>query len=562
MTSAGAPRRLRFGLLLLLTGVLALFAGAGTASAHAELDSTDPARDAVLDAAPARVTLTFSEAIQVEGDGVRVFDPDGNQVESGQATLGGTSGNTVGVGLRGGLGQGTYTVSWRVISADSHPIAGAFTFSVGHATAAHAPTATPPPSSTAVSTLYAFARALAFAAFAVLIGSAAFVVVCLPSARGSRTMRSLLFAGWAGSVAGWLGCLVLQGPYGFGLGLGHVFDAELVGKVLDSRLGIALVARLLLLIGCWLYIGWLHSVPVTAGRGQRWALRATGVALAAGLAVTWSVGGHASTGLQPALALPADVLHLLAMGLWLGGLTALLVVLARRTAPEAELTGAARRFSPIAAGSVAVLVITGSFQAWRQLGSWNAWLSTGYGRLLLVKVAVVALLVGAAAWSRRWVRQHGETGPRALRRSVVAETVLGLVVVSITALLVESEPGRAATAAPPGSEHREIAYDTGGTGGTGLVKVDVEPATSGADTVRLSVEDDSGRPRDVPELRAALILPARAIGPLEIPLRHNGTGRYEAPGTQIPAAGTWQLAVTVRTSDIDETVVATTLEIH
>lgn len=562
MIPAPGRRALRAALLTVVSVWLVLFAGPGAASAHAALDSTDPAQGTVLPAAPARVSLSFSESVQVATDGVRVFGPDGGQADTGQATHLGPS-NTVGVELRDGHQQGTYTVSWRVISADSHPVSGAFTFSVGHASPSRGPgTASPPPGSTTVTVLYAIARGLAFAAFAVLVGSVAFVLACLPAAQGSRAMRLVMFAGWAGSVAGDLACLILQGPYGFGLGVTHVFDADLVEQVLGSRLGAALLARLLALLCAGVYLTFLCSATVTARRGWRVGFGIAGGVLAIGLAVTWSAADHAAVGLQPAIALPADVAHLVAMGLWLGGLAALLVALARRTAPEPQLAHAAHRFSSIAAGSVVVLVATGSYQAWRQLGTWSAWLSTGYGRLLLIKVVLVACLLAVAALSRRWVVRRRRSGLKALRHSVFAEAVLGVVVLAVTALLVEVEPGRTATATPPGPAHRVVAYDTGGAGGSGQVDVDVDPASGGPNMVRLSIEDLSGRPREVPEFHATLTLPVRGIGPLEIPLQHTGAGDYTGTTVQIPAAGSWQLALTVRTSDIDETTVTTTIEVR
>lgn len=551
---------LRAVLLLFVGGWLVLVAGVGMASAHAAVESTDPPQGTVLAAAPQRVSLTFSETVQVAEDGIRVFGPGGGQVDDGHATHFG-SGAVAGVALRNATAQGTYTVSWRVVSADSHPVSGAFTFSVGHASPAggHG-SAAPPSGSTTVGVLYAIVRALAFASFAVLVGAVTFLLVCLPSAGPSRVPRLVVFAGWAVSVVSCLFCLVLQGPYGFGLKLSNAFDSEVVQEVLASPLGGALQARLLVLFLAGLYLTWLTSGPLTVAR--RWQLGGTGAVLAVALAVTWAVSGHAAVGLQPAVALPVDVVHLLSMGVWLGGLTALVVVLARRSAPEAELHAAARRFSPIAAGAVIALVGTGSYQAWRQLGTWSAWLSTGYGRLLFVKVGVVVVLFGAAGFSRRLVRRRGAAGSRALRRSVLVEACLGVVVLSVTALLVESEPGRTATAAPPGPQHREVAYDTGGPDGQGKVELDVDPAAGGPNTVRVSIEDNAGRPHEVPEFHLALTLPARKLGPLEIPLRHTGPGGYEAIGAQIPVSGSWQFALTVRTSEIDETTVATRIDIR
>jgi copper transport protein len=537
-----------------------MLAGSAPASAHAQLISTDPGQSAVLATAPARVSLTFGESVEVAADGVRIFGPDGNQVDTGQATHLGPA-STVGVGLRDGSRQGTYTVSWRVISADSHPVAGAFTFSIGHPSTSKKPSLAQPTGSAAVGVLYAIARALAYAALALLVGSTGFVLACLRGSPASRAVRRVMTTGWAGLTITSLACLFLQGPYGYGLGLSHLADSVVISETLASPLGAALQARFLLLAVAGAYLVLLSTWLPRLRPPGRWAFGSVGAALALGLTATWATADHASVGLHPAIALPVDVAHLTAMGSWLGGLVTLLVALGKPgNATDAAV--AARRFSPIAAGSVLVLVATGSYQAWRQLGTWDAWLSTGYGRLLLVKVIVFAILLSVAALSRRWVARRRTADTSGLRRSVVAEAALGAVVLVLTALLVESEPGRTATAAPPGPTHRVVAYDAGGLGGTGRLEVDVDPATTGPNTIRVAIEDPTGKPHDIPEFHAALTLAARGLGPLTVDLRRTGVGAYAGTGVQIPSSGLWELYLTVRTSDIDEAIVAAPIDVR
>jgi len=210
-------------------------------------------------------------------------------------------------------------------------------------------------------------------------------------------------------------------------------------------LGAALTARLLLLALAGGYVvllcAWLDHLE---RRGRAW-FGALGVTLALGLACTWAAADHAVVGLQPALALPVDVVHLLTMGLWLGGLVTLVVILrpAGTTNTEAPPERAVYRFSSIATGSIVTLIGTGSYQSWRQLGSWAAFGSTDYGRLLLMKLGAFALLLCVA------LRSHRAT-QSTLRRSVLAEAALGAVVLGITAMLVNAEPGRTATTAPQG----------------------------------------------------------------------------------------------------------------
>ena len=123
------PRRVRTLALLLVAVLGVLLAGAGPASAHAALTGSDPAQGVVVDKAPSQVTLTFSEKVATSEDSLRVLDPKGKRVDTGKPSN--VSGTSYAVPLHGGLSDGTYTVSWQVVSADSHPVAGAFTFSIG-----------------------------------------------------------------------------------------------------------------------------------------------------------------------------------------------------------------------------------------------------------------------------------------------------------------------------------------------------------------------------------------------------------------------------------------------
>ncbi|MGH3770947.1 MAG: copper resistance protein CopC [Pseudonocardiaceae bacterium] len=565
-------RALRACAVTVIYAVLGLLVGATQASAHAVLISTDPGQGAVVATMPAAVSLTFGESVLVMTDGVRVFGPDGAEVDDGHARHFGRSA-IVGVGLSGDSQpsspqQGTYTVSWRVISADSHPVAGAFTFSVGHPSAGRAPASAQPLGSTSVGVSYAIVRAAAFACYASLVGSIAFVLLCWPGAIARRDVRRVMSVGWAGLLATSMATLLLQGPYGNGLGVDRLLDSAIVAETLDSPLGTALTARLALLAlaGGYLVLlcAWLGHLR---RRGRAW-FGALGAALALGLAATWAAAGHAAVGLQPALALPVDVMHLLAMGLWLGGLATLVVVLpaADTATPEAPAVPerAVYRFSSIATGSVVILLGTGSYQSWRQLGSWAAFGSTDYGRLLLVKLGAFALMVGVAGLSHRWVVQHRRAplGARALRRSVFGEAALGALALGVTALLVNAEPGRTATVAPPGPAHHVISYDTGGPGGRGQLVVDVDPAATGPNTIHITVEDSLGAPRDVPELHSTLTLAARQLGPFVVGLQRTAPGQYVTSAVQLPYRGTWRLSVTVRTSEIDETTASTPINVR
>ncbi|WP_405767913.1 copper resistance protein CopC [Streptomyces sp. NBC_00080] len=645
MTLTIAPR-VRMLVLLFLAVTGALLAGAGPASAHAALTGSDPAQGVVVDKAPTQVSLTFSETVSMNDDSLRVLDPKGTRVDTGKPSE--VSGTTYAVPLHSGLPDGTYTVTYQVVSADSHPVAGAYTFSIGSPSETSVSVSDQEAGGGVVGWLYGFGRYASYAGFIVMTGGAAFVLACWQRGTGVRVVQRLVVTGWVAMTAATLFLLLLRGSYTSSGKVGDVFDLDLLGEVLQTKTGAALVSRLLLLAAAALFIAVLFGAyDKREGEEKRdltFGLAIGGTVVAAGLAASWAMAEHASTGLQPGIAMPVDVLHLLAVATWLGGLTALLVALYRGPADRPVEAPAARRFSRLAFGSVLVVVATGTYQSWRQLGSWSAFTDTRYGRLLLLKIGLVALLVGVAWISRRWTARLADTtteeavrkpapekervtastgttdtaeqtsgdaksgsgsAKRAaqlarqqaavdatrqkrlrdsdthrfgLRRSVLAEAGVAVVVLAVTTVLTSTEPGRteqdaaAANRASSSSSSSagdsasgaltlDMSFDTGGTDGKGVVSVDLDPARTGANEMHVYVTRPNGRAFDVPEVKVAFTLEAKDIGPLPVVPDHITTGHWSANGVQIPMAGEWEISVTVRTSDIDQVTVSKNAQI-
>ncbi|MEV6834413.1 copper resistance protein CopC [Streptomyces sp. NPDC051133] len=664
MTRTITPR-LRTLLLLFLAVTGALLAGASPASAHAALTGSDPAQGVVVKQAPTQVSLTFSENVAMNGDSLRVLDPRGKPVQTGAPAN--VSGTTYAVQLKSGLGKGTYTVTYQVVSADSHPVSGAYTFSVGAPSQTVVSGDAPAAGGGVVGWLYAFGRYVSYAGFIVLAGGAAFVLACWQRGAGVRALQRLVVGGWLALTAATLWLLLLRGSYTTSGKVGDVFDLDLLGQVLQTKTGAALVSRLLLLAAAALFIAVLFGAYTRREEGEEkrdltFGLAIGGVVVAAGLATSWAMAEHASVGLQPGIAMPVDVIHLLAVAAWLGGLTALLVALYRAPAEAPVEAVAVRRFSRLAFGSVLALVATGTYQSWRQLGSWSAFTDTRYGQLLLVKIGLVALLIGVASVSRRWTGRLGdavaaagkpkktektetaETGAKAerteaaekarvsaskasgagkaaatgkasgtgkaagdgdsrradqlarqraavdaarrkrlrdadpdrfgLRRSVFAEAGVAIVLLAVTTALTQTEPGRteqearaasssssAATTPSNGALTLDMPFDTGGTDGKGVVSIDLDPARVGGNEMHVYVQRPNGRAFDIPEVKVSFTLEAKKIGPLPVNPDHITTGHWSASGVQIPMAGDWKIAVTVRTSDIDQVTVSKNAQI-
>ncbi len=376
------------------------------AYAHAYLLETSPVDGEVLASAPEEMRLRFDEAVSFNQRSIQLLDVTAKKLPIG--TPGHVEGkaNTARVSLPTDLAEGTYVVAWRVTSADSHVVAGAFSFSVGHPSAVAAPLE--PDASRVAPVVDGIGRALAFLGMALAVGGALFVVVLWPAGRGDRRGRRVVWSGFGALTVGTLAVLLVQGPYAAGTSLAGVFDPDLLGTTLSTRLGHALVARLVIVLALGVLFG-LAVRPAApsdgaevAGGAGRIAVSVAAAVGAVALTLTWTLADHAQTGAQTWVAVPAASLHLLAMALWLGGLVLLVagvLVPGGGRAPGGVLSLAPvlPRFSRLAEICFAVIAVTGGYLAWRQVGTWAALVATEFGQLLLGKVAAVLVVVGLAA---------------------------------------------------------------------------------------------------------------------------------------------------------------------
>ncbi|MEI7859834.1 MAG: copper resistance protein CopC [Acidimicrobiales bacterium] len=570
-----------FGLVTVL-----LVVWAGTASAHAQLESSDPAAQSVLLIAPTQVVLHFGEPVTVDAGSLRVLGPDGRRIDNGGTHhLEGDS-RAIASTLPPRLPKGTYVVAWRVISADAHPVHGAFVYSVGSdrgaAKASVQATALADRSgSTTVGVLYWLIRLLVFASLLVLVGLSWMIALAWRPSGSPRRAGVVLWVSWWVLAVATVLAVAAQGLYGAGLPIGDIIRPSLITGVLRTQFGELAVVRLGLLA---VFIGVLRGIEDRASRGPlrwRWVLPFNAV-LGLALVLTVSLAGHASTGADPTWGLVLDVLHLSAASVWTGGLALLAVVLIRPDASRGQTDDPGRitrAVSAYALAAVVVVVVTGTLQSMRQVGSVYAFVNTTYGRTLLVKIAIVVVLIALGALSRRLVHrgwglrrssraaissappaqpsspapaQFGASGghdsrPGRLRRLVVAELAVVLAVLAVTALLVNSVPARQAAALPFSTSFTTLGVQ---------VNVLVDPARTGpVNRIHIYVLSSAGTPKAVPELDASLSLAAEELGPLQVPLRVGGPGHYYATHVDIPITGSWTLTITLRTDAINEEVV-------
>jgi copper transport protein len=555
-------RRLAAAAALALGAVLG---AASPASAHALLLRTEPSPQTTVKAPPAAVKLFFSEPVEVTFGAIRVFDVDGKRVDPGKLQRVG-DGSEVDVPLTA-IKNGTYTVTWRAVSADGHPVHGGFTFYVGNPSTISAVAVT---SDQGAGRLVGWGfGAVRFAWFAALMTLVGAVVVrrwvWTPAVRGGgladsdaaasfrARIRTTLAGAWAVlAVAGVLS-LVLQAATASGLPLLSAARPTVLGEVLHTHYGRLWLLQVALTAAA--------AVPVVglAGRRRLWGVApriwlALLLVLAGGLAALAALNGHARTGSRPGLAVASVTVHLLAVAVWVGGLAVLVAVggPARRRLAEAErapfLRDLVRRFSRLAVGAVAVVIVTGTLNSFLELAHPGDLWRLDYGRAILAKVGLLAVALVLAA-RHRWVVPARLTrgpdaggGPAAVgsfERTSAWEAVLLGLAVAVTAGLVVLVPGRTVALAASGPVN-----ETSRTAGY-TVQLYVDPTAVGPNEFHVSFVTPAG-------LAAGEVTNASvSLGPVGAPgaplaMRLISPGHFVGDG-ELPGPGRYQLSVDAST---------------
>jgi len=581
----------------LVAAALVLAILPSSAMAHAVLESTEPLSGSTSKQPVTEVVFKFSEPVEGNFGAIRVFDGRGARIDQGEVFHPGGRGAELGVHLKRGVPKGSYTATYRVISADSHPVAGGLVFSYGKAT----------PTGTSVSQLlsqqdsagrvtdiaFGASKAAQYGSIAAAVGAVFFLLViylrALATAAGAggewrdaseafaRRLRKVLLIvvgiGLLSSAAGIVG----QGAKAAGVSYWSAIDSQIIGDVLDTRFGTVWGIRMLV----WLGFGAILLGSLSAAR--RPVLRpasvgATGLAqprlspvwlallaLPLGfLVLSPALAGHASLEKPTWVLIPADALHVLAMSIWAGGLATLLFVLpaaTRRleTADRTRLLAATlARFSPWAFASVMVLLATGLLQSWFLIGFFDEpsrLLDTPFGRAALIKfVILVGPLMALGAYNQRRLvprlKELAATGQTpggagfALRRSLRAEIVLILGALGATAALTTYAP---ADYAPTGPISKTASL------GPADVQLTVDPARVGPNEMHVYLIDkQNGTQYDkVKEMKVDLVLPAEKLGPLEADVRKAGPGHYVMNGALFGVSGEWDVKMNARVSEFD-----------
>jgi copper transport protein len=558
------------------------------------LESTEPLSGSTEKRLPQQIVFKFSEPVEGSFGAIRVFDRQGRRVDAGEVFHPGGRGPELATKLKPDLAKGSYTATYRVISADSHPVSGGLVFSYGKASATGATVSELLAQQGQVGEVtqiaFGVARGVQYASIALAVGTVVFLIaIWLPalslvaggapqwraaSERFASGARSVLLLAVAAGVLSGLAGIVLQGATAAGTTFWSALDSQIIGDVLDTRFGTVWGIRVLVWLGLGaVLLGVLSAArrpvlrPASVGATGLAPARfgpATLVLLAVPLGfmvLSPAFSGHASLEKPSAVLVPANAIHVLAMSVWVAGLVLLLFVLPRATrvleAPDRTrlLAATLTRFSPVALTAVVAILVTGLVQSWFEVEELGNLLDTAFGRSALIKFGLlVGPLVALGAYNQRRLlprlrraaaegQAPGRDGFR-LRRSIRTEVALLAVVLGVTAALVSYPPSGSVSSGP----QSKIA-----SLGPADLQLTVDPARVGPNEMHVYLTDKQagGQYDRVKEMKVALVLPAEDLGPLEAETRKAGPGHYVMNGALFGVAGEWEVKVTARVSEFD-----------
>lgn len=516
----------RLAVVLLLGWALAFPA---TAGAHALLQTSDPAASSTVATAPSSISLTFGEEPDPGLSSVKVLDDSGRNVANGPPVPMPGSPATLQIAV-GTLPNGVYTVSWRTVSlVDGHTASGSFAFGVGVEPESNGSGAPAAPTSPSGSVWDIVARFALLAGLVILVGAG--FIGGLVVDRPVTSVRILAIAGWFLSAGGTVAIVVLQA-------VGAGSDP---GAYLASALGAAAVRRLVVtgVVGAMLALALRGTAAV--GRRQYAVVAGGGLVL---MLVDVMSGHAAANGI-----LSVDVLiqwiHLVAAGVWIGGLASLL--LAIRGNPSESRAEVARRFSRWAAVALVAIAVTGVLRAVSEVGTIEALTSSDFGRVVIAKSVLFLVLGGLGALNRFGTVPRTLRTLVPLRRVARVEIAVGAVLLILTGLLVNLAPpasygtGTVPAAAAP------ITIEGHDFGTSVRVRLAISPGSPGTNTFHVEVDDfDTGDPAPIDGVMLRFsIASATGIGESTLALTRSSPGRFDGSGTNLSIDGIWKITAVV-----------------
>lgn len=500
-------------------------------SAHAYLKQSNPSVNTELETSPKNISLVFSEPIQPAFHHIEIFGEDGN-AELHESFIPEDDETKLIAKLKQDLGKGTYTIKWRVISSDGHPIEGTIPFTIGQEAVTKA-------AAKDHSSVYfpgldkILIQGMQYLSFSLLIGFLFFHLWLFPR---KKTFYSSQFSGiiWIAFTLLALSILLslpLQTTTDAAVGWNSVFKVSLLKEtVFHTTFGTIWMIEMALLV--ILFSSLLLTKKVfPAAYGS--------FLLIAALMLCKASIGHTAAVNNQVLAVIMDFFHLLGMSLWLGNLLALVLLLPGESKKEKDNSiywQTIQRFSTFAIVFVLILLVTGIYASVQHVSSTQSLVNTLYGKVLIGKVLLMLIMIGMGAY--HFFR--GKFKEKKLGPSVLIEFSIGLIIIILAALL---------TNLPPADSH-EIDNSQVITIENYQVSLELTPSQTGLNELMVQVSEKNGTIPDIEQITGTLVSLDMNMGEGNVVLKKKESGTYTAAPI-ISMDGSWKLSIHVLTKEYE-----------
>jgi copper transport protein len=516
--------------LIAAVGVAAAFLLLSTLPtlAHASLVAAEPANRSVVATAPKVFRLAFNEPVTPLV--LKLVASHIPTVFLGRYKIDRSS---LVVEAPADMPAGTYVFSWRVISADGHPIAGAIVFSIGTPSPGLPPDAEEGYDPHARAALWIVKLAIYLGLF-IGVGGAFALRWLAPAGAGDGLSLQVV---WLALLVGLVAIPLSVGLQGLDALGAHL--TQLAWPIVWETGFNTSWATTVIIAG----IGLLAGLCTIAIRPQPLAL---GFGLAALVGIGWALraSGHASAASPQSLTGPAVALHSVGVALWVGSLLPLAAAMKRG---GNQALSALRRFSRAMPIVLAAILLSGGFLAVVQVEHIDALWSTDYGRVLVAKLAVVAALLTIAAWNRfaltHQINQGDAEARLGLVRAIAAELTLILAVFALVATWRFTPPPRALAAAA--AQPAVLSFHTA----SAFANAAFTPARAGRVKVSMLIMTGNHQPLDAKAVTLTISNPAAGVEPFARSAHNPGDGSWRIDALTVPLPGLWSVRLDILMPD-------------
>ncbi|GAB6992195.1 copper resistance CopC/CopD family protein [Paenibacillus pini] len=540
--------------IIMLFVCLGLLTQPAVTSAHASLIQSTPAENAVLNEPPTKISLKFNESIQPAFHSIKVKNSSGEQINQGESYTVPGKDSELEVKLEPNLPQGIYTIQWKAVSGDGHPIEGTFAFQLG-TQAGNGGSAETTPTSNTTNDMpgvdLIIIRWLLYMSLAMVAGILCFYLYMLPSSTEKEPLlqlpsrsRFLLWSAYGGVVLSLLLSLPQQITIDAGVRWTEVWNAELFSKMLRvTSFGHIWLVQiiLMLLLGTMLYA----AANMTRKKDVKLVFTLA-LALSLGMLFCKALIGHPAVTEPKAISIPMDFIHLAAASIWIGALLSIAALLPGEASLPTEPNArkqvyfkVIQRFSYWGTALVSFILISGIYGSLKYIPTWYSLTHTSYGVVLLLKGLLLLIMIGFAAFNML----RGKRGTGTLGASIWIELSAGVITLVLAAVLTNLPP--AATSPGPINMEHTLSNKS-------VISLHISPNQTGDNMFEIQVKDSAGNSvKDIEQIKLTLSSLDMDMGNYDITIPGSSSATSYQAKDLISMAGRWNVSVHVLTSSLE-----------